>query len=405
MSEIAIKVDHLSKLYQIGTKKSGSLRDTLTDKWQQVSGKKTQASTDFWALQDVSFDIHQGEAVGIVGKNGAGKSTLLKVLSRITEPTKGRVEINGRVASLLEVGTGFHPDLSGRENIFLNGTILGMTRKEIKTKFDEIVAFSGVEKFIDTPVKFYSSGMYVRLAFAVAAHLEPEILIIDEVLAVGDAEFQKKCLGKMGEVAGQGRTVLFVSHNMQAVKALCSKAVFLKNGQMVSSGNAKDIIDTYIATTNPYFNQRYIVNDEDKVYKKNYFQEICIVDSQDREKYEFKFDEPFKVHAKICIQKFDPDAKICFALLDRNGSRIFSDINYLKNYGSTEHELLDVFMTMPNQLIAPNSYSFHASIFSDNDVFDILDEVCSIKIIDNGTDMAAYEGYDYGSIILKCSWE
>jgi lipopolysaccharide transport system ATP-binding protein len=209
MAHTAIKVEGLSKVYKIGQSKSSSLRESLARKFSLSRSKEAASDNEYWALQDVSFEIKAGEAVGVIGKNGAGKSTLLKILSRITEPTKGRIEINGRVASLLEVGTGFHPELSGRENIYLNGTILGMTRREIKAKFDEIVHFSGVEKFIDTPVKHYSSGMYVRLAFAVAAHLEPEILIIDEVLAVGDAEFQKKCLGKMSEVAGEGRTVLF----------------------------------------------------------------------------------------------------------------------------------------------------------------------------------------------------
>ncbi|MDJ1482392.1 polysaccharide ABC transporter ATP-binding protein [Cytophagaceae bacterium YF14B1] len=250
MSNVAIKVENLSKLYQIGTQKSGSLRDSITNKWDQLRGSKKGSKTqDFWALDDLSFEIRQGEAVGIIGKNGAGKSTLLKVLSRITEPTKGRIEIHGRVASLLEVGTGFHPELSGRENIYLNGTILGMTRKEIKDKFDEIVAFSGVEKFIDTAVKYYSSGMYVRLAFAVAAHLEPEILIIDEVLAVGDLEFQKKCLGKMEEVAGQGRTVLFVSHDMQAISALTSRSIFLRQGKVDFIGPTPDAINYYINQT------------------------------------------------------------------------------------------------------------------------------------------------------------
>jgi lipopolysaccharide transport system ATP-binding protein len=200
---------------------------------------------EFWALRDVDFEIRRGDVVGVIGRNGAGKSTLLKILSRITEPTKGRVTIEGRVASLLEVGTGFHPELSGRENIFLNGAILGMTRKEINTKFDEIVDFAGVEKFIDTPVKRYSSGMYVRLAFSVAAHLEPEILIIDEVLAVGDTEFQKKCLGKMKDVAGDGRTVIFVSHNLAAVKNLCSKGIFLASGGVRFQGDVNDVLRHY----------------------------------------------------------------------------------------------------------------------------------------------------------------
>ena len=247
MPDVAIKVENLAKLYQIGAQKNGSLRETLAGGLRKiVSSGKAKPTNDFWALNDVSFEIKPGEAVGIIGKNGAGKSTLLKILSRITEPTKGRIEINGRVSSLLEVGTGFHPELTGRENVFLNGTIMGMTRREIKAKFDEIVDFSGVEKFIDTPVKFYSSGMYVRLAFAVAAHLEPEILIIDEVLAVGDAEFQKKCLGKMGEVAGQGRTVIFVSHDMQAISRLVGKVIYLKNGGLHAMGEKGNIIDRYL---------------------------------------------------------------------------------------------------------------------------------------------------------------
>lgn len=237
----AISIKNVSKKYVIGKQKDGSLRGTLAGMFS-----RGQANTEeFLALNDVSFDIQQGDVVGIIGKNGAGKSTLLKILSQITKPSTGSIEINGRVASLLEVGTGFHPELTGRENVYLNGTILGMTRKEVKAKFDEIVAFSGVEKFIDTPVKHYSSGMYVRLAFAVAAHLEPEILIIDEVLAVGDAEFQKKCLGKMKDVAGEGRTVIFVSHNMQAVNILCNKGVVLSNGSTIYNGNTFEAIKSY----------------------------------------------------------------------------------------------------------------------------------------------------------------
>ena len=248
MSATAIQVENISKLYQIGNAKTGSLKETLAGTFSFLNKKKQPSTEDFWALQGINFEIRQGEAMGIIGKNGAGKSTLLKILSRITEPTSGRIEINGRVSSLLEVGTGFHPELSGRENIFLNGTILGMSRREIKAKFDEIVDFSGVEKFIDTPVKFYSSGMYVRLAFAVAAHLEPEILIIDEVLAVGDAEFQKKCLGKMSEVAGQGRTVIFVSHNMNAIQSLCNKGLYLKDGKVDYNGNISEAVHKYLRT-------------------------------------------------------------------------------------------------------------------------------------------------------------
>jgi lipopolysaccharide transport system ATP-binding protein len=210
---------------------------------------RTTTREEFWALSDVSFNIGRGDAVAVIGRNGAGKSTLLKILSRITEPTQGRIRLRGRVASLLEVGTGFHQELSGRENIYLNGAILGMTKAEIKRKFDEIVAFSEVEKFLDTPVKRYSSGMYVRLAFAVAAHLEPEILIIDEVLAVGDAAFQKKCLGKMGQVADSGRTVLFVSHNMGAIQALCKKAIYLKGGRVKNAGDITPVVQEYLSDT------------------------------------------------------------------------------------------------------------------------------------------------------------
>ena len=216
-----------------------------------AGGSSLRGDTDpsiFWALKDVSFDVHEGEVVGIIGRNGAGKSTLLKILSQITEPTEGEVRIHGRIASLLEVGTGFHPELSGRENIYLNGAILGMTRREIQSKFDEIVAFAEVDRFIDTPVKRYSSGMYVRLAFAVAAHLEPEILLVDEVLAVGDVQFQKKCLGKMGEVAKGGRTVLFVSHNMGAVRSLCSRALLLECGRVESQGTTDSVVDAYLST-------------------------------------------------------------------------------------------------------------------------------------------------------------
>jgi len=250
MADPAIIVKNLGKRYTLGQRSSGSyrtLRDTLAGLLNQESGIKNLESKEFWALRDVSFEIQRGEVVGIIGRNGAGKSTLLKVLSRITEPTTGRVTLNGRVASLLEVGTGFHPELTGRENIFLNGAIMGMKKTEIRARFDEIVAFAEVEQFLDTPVKRYSSGMYVRLAFAVAAHLEPEILIVDEVLAVGDAAFQSKCLGKMHDMAQcSGRTVLFVSHNLSAVRQLTAHCLVLKKGQVSHLGNAESAIEHYL---------------------------------------------------------------------------------------------------------------------------------------------------------------
>ena len=258
---IVIKAENISKQYRLGQVGTGTISHDLNRFWHKIRGKEdpylkigeandrsTKGTSDYvWSLQDINFEINEGDAVGIIGRNGAGKSTLLKLLSKVTKPTTGNIYTKGRIASLLEVGTGFHPEMTGRENIFLNGAILGMTRKEITRKFDEIVDFSGVERYIDTPVKRYSSGMYVRLAFAVAAHLESEILIVDEVLAVGDAEFQKKCLGKMGDVSkGEGRTVLFVSHNMAAVKTLCNKGLLLENGRLSSVGEIEDLIDVYI---------------------------------------------------------------------------------------------------------------------------------------------------------------
>ena len=262
MSDVAIRVEHLSKAYQIGGQQNGesrfgyrALRDVLADGVRSIGrrflrtddgdGGKSAEQT-LWALNDVNFEVQQGEVLGIIGRNGAGKSTLLKILSRITEPTKGQVTLRGRVGSLLEVGTGFHPELTGRENIYLNGAILGMKRAEIVRQFDAIVAFAEVERFLDTPVKHYSSGMYMRLAFAVAAHLEPEILLVDEVLAVGDAQFQKKCLGKMENVAKEGRTVLFVSHNMAAMRSLCEKGVLLEAGSVGYMGNIGDCIQRYL---------------------------------------------------------------------------------------------------------------------------------------------------------------
>jgi lipopolysaccharide transport system ATP-binding protein len=258
MDKVILTADKLGKSYQLGQQlqKQATFRDALTNAMMAPfrrlkAGPGEETGEKFWALRNVSFDVKQGEMVGVIGRNGAGKSTLLKVLSRITEPTEGRATLKGRVASLLEVGTGFHPELSGRENVYLNGSILGMSRAEISRKFDEIVAFSEVEKFLDTPVKYYSSGMYVRLAFAVAAHLDPEILIVDEVLAVGDVQFQKKCMGKMQQVAnGQGRTVLFVSHNMSAVQRLCPRSILMRKGSVGFDGPTDDVVRQYLSYLN-----------------------------------------------------------------------------------------------------------------------------------------------------------
>lgn len=260
MSETVLKVENISKQYRLGQLGTGTISHDLNRAWAKLRGKedpyltigdvndrsKSGGSDYVWSLKEISFSVKQGDVLGIIGKNGAGKSTLLKILSQVTAPSTGEVRLKGRIAALLEVGTGFHPDLSGRENIFLNGAILGMTKMEIKSKFDEIVNFSGIEKYIDTPVKRYSSGMTVRLGFAVAAHLEPEILIVDEVLAVGDAEFQKKCLGKMKDVSGEGRTVLFVSHNMAAVKSLCTTGILLINGKLDFMGTQTEAVNRYL---------------------------------------------------------------------------------------------------------------------------------------------------------------
>jgi lipopolysaccharide transport system ATP-binding protein len=305
MSNTVIKVENLSKQYRLGKVGTGTLSQDLSRWWSLVRGKedpflKIGESNDrtskglseyVWSLKDINFEVNQGDTLGIIGRNGAGKSTLLKILSKVTGPTTGNIKIKGRIASLLEVGTGFHPELSGRENIFLNGAILGMSKNEIKKKFDEIVDFSGVDRYIDTPVKRYSSGMYVRLAFAVAAHLESEILIIDEVLAVGDAEFQKKCLGKMNDVSkGEGRTVLFVSHNMAAVENLCNKGIVLNNGNMIFEGGSKESIDYY------FKNQKSVV--ENQKISSKYVDEISILNSEREKISELEMGNNFTIQIK-----------------------------------------------------------------------------------------------------------
>ncbi len=309
MSRKVIEVSSLTKTYYLRQKQQEryvALRDVLSNKIKGIlSGNKSAGfrTETFNALDDVSFDIHEGDRVGIVGRNGAGKSTLLKVLSRIVAPTKGKITIDGRVASLLEVGTGFHPELSGRENIFLNGSILGMTRKEIQSKFDEIVAFSEVEKFLDTPVKRYSSGMYVRLAFSVAAHLEPEILIVDEVLAVGDAAFQRKCLGKMKDVSGEGRTILFVSHNMEAVQKLCNKGIMLQNGRLIEQGTIEPVIKKYLEAYQNSESHFKIPPPENVEKKSAIAYELIIENAQGHEVSEVSIGEYWQIRVRFRVQQ------------------------------------------------------------------------------------------------------
>ena len=346
MTDAIIQVEGLGKRYVLGPQSGGTryrtLREGLTDavrapfrRWRQPKESPDKAE-DFWALRDVNFEVRRGEVVGIIGRNGAGKSTLLKVLSRITEPTTGRISLRGRVASLLEVGTGFHPELTGRENIFLNGAILGMHRREIKAKFDEIVAFAEVERFLDTPVKRYSSGMYVRLAFAVAAHLEPEILIVDEVLAVGDVEFQKKCLGKMQEVAtGQGRTVLFVSHNMGAVRTLCSTGILMKHGRMVLQATTGKTVDEYLASSE---NQgACIIWERERAPAADYirFSKAYVLNTKGNQSLHIDCTEPFTLAVEYEVLRETPNLLIGFFMQTADGTTMCGSNNEDVSHGQT----------------------------------------------------------------------
>jgi lipopolysaccharide transport system ATP-binding protein len=326
-----IRVEHLSKQYRIGARRNphptlresiaGAVRTPLN--WLGRNGHSEDNT--IWALRDVSFEVMPGEVIGIIGRNGAGKSTLLKILSRITEPTTGQVDLYGRVGSLLEVGTGFHAELSGRENIYLNGAILGMKRSEIDRKFDEIVAFAEVEKFIETPVKHYSSGMYMRLAFAVAAHLEPEILLVDEVLAVGDAAFQKKCLGKMKDVADEGRTVLLVSHNMQAVTQVCSQAIWLQQGQTVQKGEASAIVSRYLGNKSTIQSGKHAWEPESAPGNQDFrLLSVRITDEGGRELSVVDVQKPFFIEAEYEVFRWMRQLRVFFNLYDSLGQPIFS---------------------------------------------------------------------------------
>lgn len=332
-----IKVENLGKLYRLGDIGTGTISHDLNRWWARIRGKEDpflklgaendrskKAVSDFvWALHDINFEVAQGEVLGIIGKNGAGKSTLLKILSRTTTPSTGGFKVRGRIASLLEVGTGFHPELTGRENIFLNGAIMGMTKAEIKSKFDEIVDFSGVEKYIDTPVKRYSSGMYVRLAFAVAAHLEPEILIVDEVLAVGDAEFQDKCLGKMKDVSGQGRTVLFVSHNIGAVRQLCTKGMLIQNGSLKMMGPTADVVNCYFSTEDDVLIGGIIPRDYKRFNTgKAFLNSVFTIDKCAKYTNKYFFKEPIRIKINVEFMEEVKDAIFSFGILNDEMQKI-----------------------------------------------------------------------------------
>jgi lipopolysaccharide transport system ATP-binding protein len=406
-----LKVENIYKQYELGQVSTGTMAHDFNrwlhkirgkeDPYLKITEKNTrdeQGGSKFvWALDDISFDVNQGDVVGIIGRNGAGKSTLLKILSKVTSPTKGNIKIKGRIASLLEVGTGFHPDLSGRENIFLNGAILGMTKKEIHAKFDEIVAFSGVDKYIDTPVKRYSSGMYVRLAFSVAAHLEPEILIVDEVLAVGDAEFQRKCLGKMKEVSQQGRTVIFVSHNLVAVKSLCTKGIVMDQGKLVFSGSADEAVENYMnANASKVQSSKVFSSPDDAI--GNEFIKIKSITVQ-----------PEKLFITDAIQldfsfwNFTDELKfnVSFDVIDVFGEVVFgsgNEFSSINNVGSAS-------CLIPSNLMNDGIYSIHVYVHTAGmrKLYDFMD-IVSFEVFDKERNHAYY-GKINGAVRPKLTWK
>jgi lipopolysaccharide transport system ATP-binding protein len=407
MSNIAIKAENISKAYQLGEFSTGTISQDFERAWARLRGKEDPflkigekndraikgSSNIVWSLKDINFEIEKGDAVGIIGRNGAGKSTLLKVLSRVTSPTTGQISGIGRIASLLEVGTGFHPELTGRENIFLNGAILGMRKMEIARKFDEIVHFSGVERYIDTPVKRYSSGMYVRLAFAVAAHLESEILIVDEVLAVGDAEFQKQCLGKMNDISkGEGRTVLFVSHNMGSINQLCNNAILLNTGSVEIAGPVNLVIDQYVNS-----------NSKIGIYTAEHSKQVSITKAFTSNGITVA--DQFGLDNDIVViiegnSMITTSLKVGIALLDKNKSKVFTSHYDLK---IKSNEIIKVSSTIPKEIICPGTYSFDIALFLPNgELFDYVSDICPITIIETGSLM--YYDQNYGSVFVNCIW-
>jgi lipopolysaccharide transport system ATP-binding protein len=416
---LVIQVNNIGKLYRLGQINTGTLSHDLNRWWCRLRGKedpfikigeendhsRAGGSKYTWALRDINFEMNQGEVLGIIGRNGAGKSTLLKILSRTTAPTIGQIKIKGRVASLLEVGTGFHPELTGRENIFLNGAILGMTRTEIKKKFDEIVDFAGVARYVGTPVKRYSSGMYVRLAFAVAAYLEPEVLIVDEVLAVGDAEFQKKALGKMKDVSqNQGRTVLFVSHNMAAVRTLCNKGIVLENGKLVFNGNSTDAVSYYLKGDSHVHNARYFNNEFD--VKEFKLSEISLRNFKKSSDQPLVENETIELLTKIYIKEKDSERyHITYHLLNDVGEALFSFYDFFgeAKLRSGENILICKFPAFFFQ-----SGTYYLSFFLVRDNREAIygeKDIISFTIVDGGRDLGVYMGREPGYIRPQFVWE
>jgi lipopolysaccharide transport system ATP-binding protein len=412
----AIRVENLCKRYHIGKRPAPGLRnltETITagakGVWQVLTGRvKPDGNDAFMALKDVSFEVQPGEVVGIIGRNGAGKSTLLKVLSRIVQPTSGRLEYRGRMASLLEVGTGFHPELTGRENVYMNGSLLGMKRKEIDKKLDEIVAFSEIQQFIDTPVKRYSSGMYVRLAFAVAAHLTTDILIVDEVLAVGDAAFQQKCMGKMESVARLGRTVLFVSHNMPAVQSLCRLAMLLDKGQVSAIGNTESVIPNYLADASS--EERGIIDLRNHPSRPQdqevILQEVVLSDEKEQTTL-FYPDSTMIVRIRAKPRAAIPKARFGVSIEDMYGRRITTFASYFKD-GGTYHIDGETVITcrIPRLNLGPGKYLLSMGIATATRHLDCLDNVCWFHVNwRNNYPSGEPYYYTYGPVLNDSEWE
>ncbi|MDB4409382.1 ABC transporter ATP-binding protein [Gammaproteobacteria bacterium] len=421
---IAIKAENLGKRYIIRHKKESARYETFGEslmqggRWALGKIKHPFASSapgsatheEFWALRDIAFEINRGDRVGIIGRNGAGKSTLLKVLSRITEPTTGKISINGRIASLLEVGTGFHPELTGRENIFLNGAILGMSRKEIREKFDEIVVFAEVEKFLDTPVKRYSSGMYVRLAFAVAAHLEPEILIVDEVLAVGDTQFQKKCLGKMEEVGEAGRTVLFVSHNMSVINALCNKGILLDAGKVASTGKVSSVISDYMQAGHAANGHRFVRGDVAISEEKAYIDEASVLDAERKLSPSIFINKQAYLDIVWKLNVNAPFLRVGFEIIDSMGVVVVSsmdtdstDLHGRPRKAGVYHETMEI----PPFLLMPGTYSVRvfAGIPRIERIMEVED-LLGFEVVDNESHLShVANSRRAGYIATPLTWE
>ncbi len=409
MSAPIIEVENLSKRYQLGTIGATSLREEFNRYWDRLRGVPHPDAKEFWALRDVSFQIQPGDVVGIIGHNGAGKSTLLKILSRITEPTTGRAVLRGRVASLLEVGTGFHPELTGRENIYLNGAILGMTRAEVRSKFDEIVAFAEVEKFIDTPVKRYSSGMYVRLAFAVAAHLDPEILIVDEVLAVGDVAFQKKCLERMQRIsAEEHRTVLFVSHNLTAIMDLCTQAVFLSSGRVAAVGAPVDIVRDYSGSassdaTNSDLSARPRTGSLRGAAR---LLSGRMVDAATQTRWQAPFGEKLAFEFTIRVKERLQRLEIGLGLFNLQGFEICSSLSsWSQRLGPVEPGDYRIGVRYPDLPVRPGTYRLGIGLRSERDMEDHLPEAFDIEIVHSPRSTREHLSTVRGALIVDITAE